>query len=84
MDVFWKKNEILQYYIIIIYKNQVQHYGFKINFSPAQVKKILYAHENTSIKLFNTATERLERKVDNLTTENGVLGKEMVELKSSV
>ena len=58
--------------------------GSKLNFSPAQVKEILDAHENTLMKFFNTATERLERKVDNLTTENAVLKKEMADLKSSM
>ena len=47
--------------------------GSKSNFSPAQVKEILHAHKNTLMKFFNTATGRLERKVDNLTTENIVL-----------
>ena len=50
----------------------------KINFSPAQVKKTLDAHK----KFFKTAIERLERKVDNLTTENAVLKKEMADFKS--
>ena len=36
------------------------------------------------MKFFNTAIERLERKVDNLTTENAVLKKEMADLKSSM
>ena len=36
------------------------------------------------MKFFNTATERLERKVDNLTTESAVLKKEMADLKSSM
>ena len=58
--------------------------GSKSNYSAAQVNEILHAHKNTSIKLFNTATERLKRKVDSLTTKNVVLEKEMVELKSSV
>ena len=58
--------------------------GSKSNCSAVQVNEILYAHENTSIKLFDTATERLKRKVDSLTTKNVVLEKEMVELKSSV
>ena len=34
------------------------------------------------MKFFNTAIERLERRVDNLTTENAVLKKEMADLKS--
>ena len=58
--------------------------GSKLNFSPAQVKEILDGHENTLMKFFNTATERLERKADNLTTENAVLKKEMADLKSSM
>ena len=58
--------------------------GSKSNFSAAQIKEILDAHENTLMKFFNTAIERLERKVDNLTTENTVLKKEMADLKSSV
>ena len=58
--------------------------GSKSNFSAAQVKEILDAHENRLMKFFNTAIERLERKVDNLTTENAVLKKEMADLKSSM
>ena len=57
--------------------------GSKSNFSPAQVKEILDAHENTLMKFFNTGIERLERKVDNLTTENAVLKKEMADLTQS-
>ena len=34
------------------------------------------------MKFFNTTIERLERRVDNLTTENAVLKKEMADLKS--
>ena len=56
----------------------------KWNFSPAQVKEILDAHKNTLMKFFNTAAERLERKIDNMTTESAVLKKEMVDLKSSM
>ena len=33
---------------------------------------------------FNTVIERLERKVDNLTTKNAVLQKEMADFKYSV
>ena len=58
--------------------------GSKSNFSLAQVKEILDAHENTLMKLFNTAAEKLERKVDNLTTKSTVFKKEMVDLKSSM
>ena len=58
--------------------------GSKSYFSPARVKKALNAHGNTLIKFFNTAIERLERKVDNLTTENSVLKKEMADSKSSI
>ena len=36
------------------------------------------------MKFFNTAIERLERKVDNLATESAVLKKEIAELKSSM
>ena len=36
------------------------------------------------MKFFNAAFERLERKFDNLTTENIVLKKEMTDLKSSM
>ena len=36
------------------------------------------------MKFFNTATERLQRKVDNLTTESAILKKEMADLKSSM
>ena len=50
----------------------------------SQVKEILDTHENAVMKYFNTAIERLERKVDNLTTENAVLKKEMVDLKPSI
>ena len=39
--------------------------GSESNFSPVQVKEILDAHENTLMKFFNTAIERLEGKVDN-------------------
>ena len=56
----------------------------KSNFSPTQVKEIIDAHENPLMKFFSTATERLERKVDNLTTETPVLKKEMADLKSSI
>ena len=65
-------------------KAQFNIMGWKSNISPAQVKEVLHAHENTLMKLFNTAIERLERKVDNLTTENAVLKKEMADLKSSM
>ena len=58
--------------------------GSKSNFSSAQVKEILDAHKNTLMKFFNTAIKRLERKVDNLTTENAVLKKGMANLKSSM
>ena len=58
--------------------------GSKSNFNPAQVKEILDAHQNTLMKFFNTAIEKLERKVDNLTTKNAVLKKEMADLKSSM
>ena len=47
----------------------------KSNFSLAQVKEILDVQENTLMKFFNTAIERLERKVDNLATENAILKK---------
>ena len=56
--------------------------GSKPNFSPAQVKEIQDAHENTLMKFFNIAMERIEKKVDNLKTDNAVLKKEMVGLKS--
>ena len=36
------------------------------------------------MKFFNTAIERIERKVDNLITENTVLKKEIVDMKSSM
>ena len=58
--------------------------GSKSNISPAQVKEILDALENTLMKFFNTAIERLEREVDNLATENAVLKKELADLKSSM
>ena len=54
--------------------------GLKINFSQVQ----LDAHEDTLMKFFNTAIEELDRKDDNLTTENAVLKKEMADLKSSI
>ena len=54
----------------------------KSNFSPIQVKEILVTHENAIMKFINTAIERLERKVDNLTTKNAVLQKEMADFKS--
>ena len=56
--------------------------GSKPNFSSAQVKEIQDPHENTLMKFFNIAMERLEKKVDNLKTDNAVLKKEMVGLKS--
>ena len=56
--------------------------GSKPNFSSAQVKEIQDAHENALMKFFNIAMERLEKKVDNLKTDNAVLKKEMVGLKS--
>ena len=56
----------------------------KSNFSPTQVKEILDTHENTLMIFFNTVTERLERKVDNLTTKNAVLQKEMADFKYSI
>ena len=56
--------------------------GSKPNFSPAQVKEIQDAHENTLMKFFNIAMEKLEKKVDNLKTDDAVLKKEMVGLKS--
>ena len=56
----------------------------KSNFSLAQVKEILDVQDNTLMKFFNTAIERLERKVDNLTTENAVLKKKVADLKSSM
>ena len=55
--------------------------GSKPKFSFAQIKKVLDAHENTLIKFFNTAIERIEKKVNNLTTENTILRKDMVDLK---
>ena len=58
--------------------------GLKSNFSPGQVKEILDVHENTLMKLFNAAIERLERKVEKRTTESAVLKKEMADLKSSL
>ena len=58
--------------------------GSKLNFNPAQLKEILNAHENTLMQFFNTAIERLEKKVDNLKTENAALKKEIVDLKSSM
>ena len=47
----------------------------KSKFSPPQVNEILDAYENTLMKFFNTAIQRLERKVDNLTSQNAVLKK---------
>ena len=54
----------------------------KSNFSPTQLKEIQVTHENTLMKFINTAIERLDRKVDNLTTKNAVLQKEMADFKS--
>ena len=54
----------------------------KSNFSPIQVKEILVTHESALMKFINTAIERLERKVDNLTTKNAILQKEMADFKS--
>ena len=58
--------------------------GSKQNFSPAQVKETQDAHENTLMKFFNIALERLKKKVDNLKSDNAVLKKETVDLKSSM
>ena len=41
----------------------------KSNFSLAQVKEIIDAHENALMKFFNKTIERLERAVDK--TDNG-------------
>ena len=54
----------------------------KSNFRPTQVKEMLVIHENTLMKFINTVIERLERKVDNLTTKNTVLQKEIDDFKS--
>ena len=54
----------------------------KSNFRPTQVKEILVIHENTLMKFINTVIERLESKVDNLTTKNAVLQKEIDDFKS--
>ena len=54
----------------------------KSNFRPTQVKEMLVIHENTLMKFINTVIERLERKVDNLTTKNAVLQKEIDDFKS--
>ena len=58
--------------------------GSKSNFRPAWVKEIVDAHESTLMEFFNTAIERLERKTDNLTTENAILRKEMTDLEFSM
>ena len=49
--------------------------SWKSNFSPFQVKEILDTHKNTLMKFINTAIERLA--IDNVTTKNAVLQKEM-------
>ena len=54
----------------------------KSNFSPTQLKEIQVTQENTLMKFINTAIERQDRKVDNLTTKNAVLQKEMADFKS--
>ena len=54
----------------------------KSNFSPTQLKEIQVTHENTLMKFINTAIERQDRKVDNLTTKNAVLQKDMADFKS--
>ena len=54
----------------------------KSNFSPTQLKEIQVTHENTLMKFINRAIERQDRKVDNLTTKNAVLQKEMADFKS--
>ena len=54
----------------------------KSNFSPFQVKEILDTHKNTLMKFINTAIER--RAIDNVTTKNAVLQKEMANFKSSM
>ena len=53
----------------------------KSNFSQIQIKKILLTHENTLMKFINTAIERTERKVDNLTSKNAVLQKKIADFK---
>ena len=53
----------------------------KSNFSQIQIKKILLTHENTLMKFINTAIERIERKVDNLTSKKAVLQKKMADFK---
>ena len=53
----------------------------KSNFSQTQIKKILLTHENTLMKFINTAIERTERKVDNLTSKNAVLQKKIADFK---
>ena len=53
----------------------------KSNFSQIQIKKILLTHENALMKFINTAIERIERKVDNLTSKNAVLQKKMADFK---
>ena len=63
-------------------KSKFNIMGSKPNFSPAQVKEIQDAHENTLMKFFNIAMEKLEKKVGNLKTDDAVLKKEMVGLKS--
>ena len=68
--------------IIIVYKSQIKHYGLKIRLQ-SSASKGNARYKNALVKFFNTAIEKLQRKAENLTTENAVLKKEMVDLKSS-
>ena len=58
--------------------------GSKSNFSPAHLNEILNTHENALTKFFNTANEWLEKKVDDVKTENAALKKEIADFKSSM
>ena len=67
MDVFWNEKDK--------YQENIWKYYCLLNPNSAQVKEKLYADKDRLMKLFNTAIERVERKVDNLRTENAVLKK---------
>ena len=67
MDVFWNEKgkylkSIWKYIYFLFTKAKFNIMVSKLNFSPAQGKEILDAYENTLMKFFNTATERLREK----------------------
>lgn len=54
------------------------------NFSLNQVKEILEIQQNTILAFFNATVERLEKKIEKITTENGVLRKEVADFKEAI